>query len=162
MTTTPATTLQDDIQALTLGLRELTDRVALTELCDRYVRHLDKDRASDAWLGSVFTEDAHLTFPMGEFRGMEGLTAFQKMARTTFERTHHISSNYDIRVDGDRALIGAHLMAVHVRRREEPNSHFTIGGHYDAEAVRTQDGWRIRTFTFDLVWNAGDPPAGKM
>lgn len=155
------TTTQDDLAALGLKLRELTDRVELTELCDRYVRHLDKDRGSDAWLGSVFTEDVRLRFPMGEYKGMEGLAAFQQMARTTFERTHHISSNYDIRLDGDRALVGAHLTAVHVRRRQEPGGHFAIGGHYEAGAVRTDEGWRIRTFDFDLVWNAGEPPAGK-
>lgn len=153
---------QQEIQQINARLQELTDRIELTELCDRYVRHLDKDRGSDAWLPTVFTEDAHLTFPMGEFKGMEGLAGFQKMARTTFERTHHISSNYDIRLDGDRAQVGAHLMAVHVRRGDEPSSHFTIGGHYEAEAVRTDAGWRIRTFVFDLVWNAGEPPAGKV
>ncbi|WP_406864167.1 nuclear transport factor 2 family protein [Streptomyces sp. HUAS MG47] len=159
MTTTAS---PHDLQALGRRLQELTDRIELTELCDRYVRHLDKDRADDAWLGSVFTEDAHLTFPFGEFNGIEGLKGFQAMARTTVERTHHLSSNYDIRLDGDRARIGAHLMAVHVRRSEEPSGHFTIGGHYEADAVRTDEGWRIRTFVFDLVWNAGDPPTGKV
>ncbi|RPK90880.1 MULTISPECIES: nuclear transport factor 2 family protein [Streptomyces] len=155
------TTTAPDLADLSRRLQALTDRTELTELCDRYVRHLDQDRHSDHWLESVFTTDAHLTFPMGEFKGMEGLIAFQAMARTTFERTHHLSSNYDIRLDGDSARVTAHLMAVHVRNRAEPNSHFTIGGHYEAQAVRTADGWRIRTFVFDLVWNAGDPPAGK-
>jgi hypothetical protein len=142
-------------------LRELTDRAAITRLCDRYTMHLDADRDNDEWLGSVFTPDAHLTFPFGEYQGLAGLAEFQQMARTTFARTHHLSSNYSVDLDGDKARVRAHLMAVHVPRSAEPGLHFTIGGHYDAQAVRTPDGWRIRQLVFDLVWNAGQAPGGK-
>ncbi|NED04935.1 nuclear transport factor 2 family protein [Streptomyces sp. SID6648] len=154
------TTTAPDLADLSRRLEALTDRVELTELCDRFVRHLDQDRHSDHWLDSVFITDTHLTFPMGEFKGREGQVAFLETARKNFERTHHLSSNYDIRLDGDSARVTAHLVAVHLRRSAEPNSHFSIGGHYEAEAVRTADGWRLRTLAFDLVWNAGDPPAG--
>ncbi|MFF8608915.1 nuclear transport factor 2 family protein [Streptomyces sp. NPDC015346] len=156
------TATTDDLAVLSRRVAELTDRVEIAELCDRYTANLDKNRGSDDWLPSVFTEDAHLTFPMGEYKGLAGLAAFQQMARTTFERTHHISANYAIRLDGDRAEVAAHLTAVHVRRREEPDGHFAIGGHYDAEVVRTPQGWRISRFVFDLVWRAGEPPAGKV
>ncbi|MEU1185465.1 nuclear transport factor 2 family protein [Streptomyces sp. NPDC005820] len=145
------------LAALTTQVRLLSDRAAIAELCDRYVRHLDKDRHNDDWFDAVFTDDVHLTFPMGEYKGVEGLADFQRMARTTFERTHHIGSNYTIELDGDRAGVRAHLTAVHVKRGEEPTAHFDIGGHYEAEAVRTPAGWRIRRFVFDLVWSAGDP-----
>lgn len=148
----------DEITALRAQLQALSDRAAISDLCDRYVMHLDKNRDSDAWLDSVFTEDVRLTFPMGEYKGMNGLAAFQEMARTTFERTHHVSSNHAIELDGDRAKVRAHLLAVHVRRGEQTGTHFDIGGHYDAEAVRTVEGWRIRRFTFDLVWHAGERP----
>jgi hypothetical protein len=153
------TVTTDDVAAMGIRLRVLTDRAEVSELCDRYVLHLDKDRDNDDWLASVFTEDAHLIFPMGEYKGLDGLAAFQRMARDTFSRTHHLSSNYVIRMDGDRAEVRAHLMAVHVRERAEPGVHFDIGGHYEAEAVRTPAGWRLRRFVFDLVWHAGQRPA---
>lgn len=149
---------QDDIAALRSELRALSDRAEIARLCDRYATHLDKSRHTDAWLDTVFTDDALLTFPMGQYKGMEGLARFQEMARTTFERTHHISSNYDIELHTDRAHVRAHLMAAHVTRRDDTGRHFMIGGHYDAEAVRTPLGWRIRELTFDLVWTSGSPP----
>ncbi|MGW3892671.1 nuclear transport factor 2 family protein [Micromonospora chokoriensis] len=149
--------MTDDITALAAQVRQLSDRAAITELCDRYVLHLDKDRHNDDWFGAVFTDDCHLTFPMGEYKGFDGLAAFQQMARKTFETTHHIGSNYTIVLDGDHADIRAHLTAVHVKRSAEPSAHFDIGGHYEAVAVRTPVGWRIRRFVFDLVWAAGDP-----
>jgi hypothetical protein len=155
------TSTDDVVAALQAQVQALSDRAEITELCDRYLMHLDKNRGNDSWFDSVFTEDVHLTFPMGEYKGMAALAEFQEMARTTFERTHHIGSNYSIRLDGDRARVRAHLTAVHVRRREEPDTHFDIGGHYEAEVVRTPGGWRIRRFTFDLVWHAGQAPKVK-
>ncbi|MFC0598038.1 nuclear transport factor 2 family protein [Streptomyces palmae] len=139
-------------------LRLLNDRLELTQLCDRYILHLDKDRAHDSWLETIFTEDAHLTFPFGEFMGIEGLAAFQRMARTNFARTHHISANHTVDLDGDHARVHAHLMAHHVPRADEPAGHFDIGGHFEARARRTPNGWRIHRFVFDLVWQSGQPP----
>ncbi|MFD5013006.1 nuclear transport factor 2 family protein [Streptomyces chartreusis] len=155
-------TTPDELAQLGAQVRTLADRAAITEVCDRYVHHLDADRHNDTWFGSVFTADVHLTFPFGEFKGFEGLAGFQQMARTTFERTHHLAGNYTIDLhpggDEDAARVRAHLMAVHVRRPDEPAAHFDIGGHYEAELTRTPAGWRIRRFTFDLVWNAGQGP----
>jgi hypothetical protein len=148
----------DDVAALRAELHALSDRAEIAQLCDRYARHLDHGRESDSWLDTVFTDDVVLTFPMGAYKGMDGLAEFQRMARTTFERTHHISSNYSIVLDGDQAQVHAHLLAVHVRRRAEPSEHFMLGGHYQAQTVRTPRGWRIQRFTFDLVWTAGAPP----
>lgn len=139
-------------------MSSISDRADLTALADLYVTHLDRDRHRDDWFGEVFTDDAHLTFPMGEYKGTAGLTEFQELARTTFERTHHTATNYTIDVDGDRATIRAHLTAVHVRKAAAPAEHFTIGGHYEAGAVRTPDGWRIQRFVFDLVWHEGQAP----
>ncbi|MEU0743266.1 nuclear transport factor 2 family protein [Streptomyces sp. NPDC006134] len=150
----------DALTALREQVRLLVDRAEITALCDRYITHLDKDRHRDDWFGSVFTDDAHLVFPMGEYKGAAGLAEFQEMARATFERTHHLASNYTVGIDGDTARIGAHLTAVHLRRAAEPGSHFDIGGHFEAEAVRTPEGWRLRRFVFALAWHTGDRPQG--
>ncbi|MFD7527325.1 MULTISPECIES: nuclear transport factor 2 family protein [unclassified Streptomyces] len=154
------TTTEETVAALRAELRDLRDRAELTALGDRYVTHLDRDRHRDDWFGSVFTDDVHLTFPMGEYKGTAGLAEFQALARTTFERTHHTASNHTVDLDGDRARIRAHLTAVHVRTATEPGTHFTIGGHYEAAAVRTADGWRINRFVFDPVWHEGQGPQG--
>jgi SnoaL-like domain len=142
-----------------IQLQVLIDRAEIAQLCDRYAMHLDRDRDNDDWLSSVFTDDARLVFPTGEYQGMAGLIEFQQMGRENFESSHHISANHYIELEGDRALVRGHLIAVHVRRRAEPGRHFDIGGHYDAEAVRTPDGWRFRSFDFALAWIDGEVPA---
>jgi hypothetical protein len=153
-------TTTDDLAALpAAALRDLTDRLDLDRLCTQYVLHLDRDHDDDSWLPEVFTPDAVLTFPMGRFRGLAGLVGFQDMVRANFARTHHVSSNHDVRPDGDRARLRAHLVARHVPRAEDPTSHYDLGGHYEAEAVRTPDGWRISRLDFDVVWTTGEPPS---
>lgn len=142
-------------------VRLLGDRAEISQLCDRYVMHLDRDRHDDSWLTAVFTDDAWLTFPFGEYRGLAGLAEFQDMARTNVARTHHMSANHHIEVDGDTARVRVHLVAVHVPGADEPGRHFDIGGHYEATAVRTPAGWRLRRLVFDLVWADGQPPEGR-
>ncbi|WP_369147315.1 nuclear transport factor 2 family protein [Streptomyces sp. R44] len=155
------TTAPGELAELRATVRTLSDRAEIAAVCERYAMHLDRDRGNDDWFGQVFTDDVHLVFPMGEYKGMEGLAAFQQMARTTFARTHHLTGAYAIDLDGDEARVRAHLTAFHVREPAEPSAHFAIGGHYDAHVVRTPAGWRIRSFVFDLVWNAGEAPGAK-
>ncbi|UCM87073.1 nuclear transport factor 2 family protein [Streptomyces marincola] len=150
--------LLSQVTALRAEVAALRDRADVAALCDRYVGYLDHGRDHDDWFGSVFTEDARLTFPFGEYEGFAGLAAFQDMARTTFERTHHIGGTNDIDIDNDRARVRGIVLAVHLRRGDEPDSHFQIGGHYRADVVRTPAGWRLSGFFFDLVWRAGEPP----
>lgn len=140
-------------------VRTLTDRAELAALCDGYVAHLDHSRDSDTWFSEIFTEDVHLVYPMGEYKGHAGVAEFQVMARSTFARTHHMAANYRFDLDGDRAGVRAHLTASHLPDPEDPATRFAIGGHFEAEAVRTEAGWRIREFVFDLVWRVGPTPA---
>jgi hypothetical protein len=148
----------DDSAHLREQLRELVDRSAIVRLCDSYVEHLDFSRDDDDWLSSVFTEDAEVIFPMGAYRGLAGLTEFQQMARANFARSHHIAGNYTVQLGGDHARVRAHLIAVHVGRPDMPGDHFDIGGHYEADVVRTTRGWRISRFVFDIVWMNGTQP----
>jgi hypothetical protein len=148
----------DDIAGMLFTqLRELSDRDEVTRLCDRYVFHLDRDRYDDSWLGTVFTDDAQLSFPFGEYHGLSGIAEFQEMTRRV-ERTHHISANHVIELDGDSARVRAQLTAVHVPRAVAPTEHFGIGGHYHADLVRGEQGWRIRKFVFELAWQSGHAP----
>lgn len=153
-------TESNDLAEIGARLRTLSDRWEITALCDRYARALDLGRHDDSWFDTVFTPDVELTFPMGTYAGAAGLSRFQEMSRGVFDGTFHLGGNYDIAVDGDQGQVHAHLMAVHVPDKDEPDRHFAIGGHYQAAVVRSAAGWRISRFVFDLVWRAGDPPAG--
>ncbi|WP_455354484.1 nuclear transport factor 2 family protein [Streptomyces sp. SYSU K217416] len=155
----------DEIAALRDRLRTLTDRAEIRDLFDRYVVSLDligerdyADDYDDDWFRTVFTEDARFVFPIGDHKGVEGFAAFQREARARWARTHHITANHVVDVDGDRAVIRAHQFATHVHPGSPAlGSHFDVGGCYEVRAVRTGEGWRFDDVAFHVVWATGEP-----
>ncbi|GAA2427546.1 nuclear transport factor 2 family protein [Streptomyces macrosporus] len=145
--------------ALRDQVRVLTDRSEITTLIDRYVILLDtqdENGFDDTWPRRLFTEDVHVTFPVGEHRGLDGLAEFHYRAKQKFDRTHHIASNYLIDLDGDRADVRFQMIAIHVHPGDGPL--FEVGGHYEGEAVRTDEGWRIRRWGYHVAWSTGPRP----
>jgi hypothetical protein len=157
------TAKHDDTTTLVEAVRSLTDRAEISELIDRYITAFDvltERPRDDAWYRNIFTDDVRLTFPVGSHRGITGLAEFQRTAKAKWARTHHLTSNYVIDVDGDRATVRAHLLATHVYAGDAPQGRLSVGSHADAAAIRTQAGWRLRELTFGLVWSAAEvsPP----
>jgi hypothetical protein len=151
-------------------LQDLTDRAAISQLIDRYTILLDtqdEKGCDDDWPRYLFAEDCHLTFPIGSYQGLDRLAEFHLRAKQRFVRTHHVSTNHTIVIhDEDRADVRFQMLAVHehlaqTRQRQptDPGPLFKIGGYYDAETVRTADGWRFRKWTFHVVWTEGVAPA---
>jgi SnoaL-like domain len=155
----------EEAQPLDLArlVRSLSDRVDISELIDRYITAFDlltDEPRDDEWYLSVFTEDIRLVFPVGGHTGIDGLAEFNRAARAKWARTHHLSANHLVTLDGDRATVRAHLLVTHVPDIDETGHHLSTGSHFDATAVRTPAGWRLREIVFTLVWISGQPPAG--
>ncbi|GHF64549.1 hypothetical protein GCM10010218_52660 [Streptomyces mashuensis] len=155
---------QDELAELRAQVRELTDRAAINELLDRYIVLLDtqdENGFDDTWPPTVFTDDVRMTFPVGTCEGLSDVAQLHHVAKNRFARTLHLSSNHTVALDGDRAEVRLHVVATHVHHPSgEDRPHFDIGGYYKGEAVRTEAGWRLRTWAFHLVWSTGPGPDG--
>jgi hypothetical protein len=141
-------------ETLARTVRSLADRAEISELIDRYITAFDQLIAvprDDDWYRSVFTSDLRLTFPIGGHSGIDGVAEFNRAARAKWARTHHLSANHLVSLDGDRATVRAHLLVTHVPADDEA-ARLSTGSHFDAAAVRTPDGWRMRELIFHLVW----------
>ncbi|WP_410537965.1 nuclear transport factor 2 family protein [Streptomyces sp. KL2] len=146
--------------ALRDQVRMLADRSEITALLDRYVVLLDtqdENGFDETWPRRIFTEDVRLVFPIGEHHGLDGLSEFHYRAKRKFVRTHHLASNYLVDLDGDRAAFRFQMISTHVHPGEKPL--FEVGGHYEGEAVRTDEGWRIRRWTYHVAWSTGPGPS---
>ncbi|MEO3975097.1 nuclear transport factor 2 family protein [Streptomyces sp. CAU 1734] len=155
----PETAHDTELAALTTRIRELSDRIELRELFDAYVTALDLagDPGDRARYTALFTEDATFTFPIGTCTGITAYTAFQAAARARWAHTHHLSANHTITLHGDRARLRVHQSATHLHHTPG-HTPFTIGGHYDAHAVRTPGGWRLNRVAFHVTWTTGTSP----
>jgi len=72
-----------------------------------------------------------------------------------YRATHHLSANHQIRIDGDGASSVSYLQAVHVR--EAPGDHWSAGGWYECDYLRTSAGWKFRRVRLSAVWLSGTP-----
>nr|BFD88922.1 hypothetical protein KitaXyl93_02820 [Kitasatospora sp. Xyl93] len=172
MTTAPApvTPTAADFAALEQRVRALTDRADLTGLIDGYLLSLDTvphggGRFDEAWERRYFTPDVRITSPVGQHEGIDGLAESEQATLGKFERTQHVGANYMIDLDGDRATVRWNALMTHVHlastqraRGEEPGGHFDVGGTFTGEAVRTPDGWRLRSLDVRAVWTNGKGP----
>lgn len=170
--TATSTTSDMDVDELRRQVGVLTDRAEVNQLIDRFARDLD-DRTLHrqpfdvAWVRSYFTDDASVEYPVGEATGSAAIAALiDGRGMAPFQRTHHVTTNHLIDIDGDRARVRFNLIATHVfaeevrqRRGDEPGARFTVGDYYEGEVVRTGEGWRFSHQTLHVVWIDGTPPS---
>jgi hypothetical protein len=173
MTATTGTTETTDPGALDDLLRQvrtLTDRAAVVDLLDRFFRDLDERTAADRpfdvdWVRSYFTDDARVEYPVGAAQGVDDIAGRIAVGMGGFQRAQHITTNYVVDLDGDRATVRCNLLATHVhteaarrRRGMAPGARFTVGDYYDNELLRTPAGWRIARQVLHVTWIEGLPP----
>ncbi|MDV8025329.1 nuclear transport factor 2 family protein [Rhodococcus sp. IEGM 1330] len=143
--------------------RQILDRAEISELIDRYMVGADTadDESQDStWYRQIFSDSPRLSFPIGEQIGFEGLAEFHRLARLSWQATHHVSANHIIDVDGDSARVRVQLIGTHVSHGALGGEllradRFDIGAYYIGSALRTDFGWRIDMLTFTIVWESG-------
>jgi 3-phenylpropionate/cinnamic acid dioxygenase small subunit len=131
----------------------LIDRLDVMELVNRYGRAMDR-RDWDAF-AAVFAEDATADYTSviartrredtttpeaAVLRGRAAIVEWMQAARVNGETLLHFMTNHIVEVDGDRATLWNY---VHERQGAY--------GSYAIEAVRTDEGWRIRSLVLDLT-----------
>lgn len=143
-------------------LQALTDHTEITSLIDHFFHALDERELDPPWGRSIFTEDAHVRFPIGEHHGRDAVVAAIAAGMSRFGPTQHSGSNYLIELDGDRATVRWNAIQTHLPPDATPETEpFVSGGYYDGEVVRTGDGWRFRRQQYHLVWITGRPPMAR-
>lgn len=129
---------------MALSLQEISDRFEIQDLIVDYADAIDNcdiDR-----LDNIFSTDAFIDYTAmgGEAGDLEKIKAFLKSALPLFKNTQHMISNYQIKIDGDKAS-GKIMCFNPMQLNDKNNDHpvMFLGLWYVDEYVRTADGWRI-------------------
>lgn len=138
-------------------LRWLVDRAAISDLFDEYARCVD---AKD-WQGfaALFIARGSLEVAGVRLEGERIVTAGDIVA--DYDRTHHVTTNHAIEINGDRATARARVIATHVRDGQAPTVHGDMGGEYACSMQRTRDGWRFVHVRAGTVWMNGTDLPGR-
>jgi ketosteroid isomerase-like protein len=143
------------------------DRLQIADALYRFAAGLDENDGEI--LASAFTEDAVFDgSPSGRKIGIEwpavtGREAIVAMCASVIGPldTSHSASNIRVSLDGDTAVVKAHLMAQHFLPGEGPRpdhtDHALLMNRVDADVVRDGDRWRLRRLTIDNAWFEGNP-----
>jgi 3-phenylpropionate/cinnamic acid dioxygenase small subunit len=139
------------------AMTERDERDELVELMSRYANMLDArnwDELSRLVFCDELTSDfSSLGVPVTTL-SRDAWCQGSKQLISSWAATHHAITNHRIAIDGDRASIRTHIRAEHWAPPEVaadgPNCWLVVG-FYDNVAVRTPEGWRLRSIKLTLT-----------
>jgi hypothetical protein len=140
--------------ALEAALRELADKQEIEQVLVNHGRGID--RADLALMQSCYHPDAQVDY--GLFVG-PGYAFAEMVTSQPLDRplTTHRTSNFWIRVDGDRAVAESYGLAYRDETDEGDRVQRLMGGRYLDRLERRDGVWRIAHRTFVLDWNVNLP-----
>ncbi|MEU6082181.1 nuclear transport factor 2 family protein [Streptomyces sp. NPDC047108] len=142
-------------EALLRRLRALEDKDALHTLLLRGWHALDRNDW-DTW-SRCWTEDAVLEFgPWQQIHGREAIRAKVHEAEAPYATMQHHILNATFDVQGDRATGVGYMWFVAVAEPDRSADPYAMGGPYDWEFVRAEDGWRLSRLRIGVRWTRGE------
>jgi hypothetical protein len=132
---------------------------AITSL--RYTYALAIDTRDWPLLRSIFTDT--ITMDFSSYSGQPSATMPVeewidgcKVLFTGLDATQHVMTNPLVEVDGDSARQRMYMKAEHFLQNDSGNADFALGGYYDDQLIRTEEGWKIEAVTLTVLWNRGN------
>src|SRR5262249_13022058 len=116
-------------------LKELLDRHEIAGLVDRLGLWLDEKRFDEA--PTILTEHATAETPGGTARGIEAVVEQARRSHGEEVGTQHAITNKVIDLEGDRASVGANLLATFFDPGQRSAPRRQLGERYAFEVVRT-------------------------
>ena len=137
----------------------VADRLEIEDLITDYAAIIDSGEVDR--LDDIFTPDAEIDYSaMGGAKGAyPEVKEFLRKALKGFKNTQHLISNFEIRLDGDRAT--GKIMCFNPMEMETGERPaipvFFIGLWYHDEYVKTPAGWRIAKRSETKSWTHNLP-----
>ena len=138
----------------------LADKLELTELANKLFMYTDAKQWQQM-LDEVFT--GKVWFDMSSAGGGQAgeiaapaICAAWKEGLSPLDAVHHQAGHYLITVEGDKASVYAYAVAFHYKKAALKGQTRSFVGSYDLEAIRTDEGWRLSQFKYNLKYIDGN------
>ena len=141
-------------------LQRLADEAELRDLIHRYAFGLDTEDW-ELWR-SVFADQVAIDltdFQPGPIPEPIDADIHVRGARRLFanlDASQHFIGTHRFEIDGDRAVIKAHMRAEHWLSSGEGGDRYTMFGTYTDECIRTPDGWKMTRVKLALLHQEGN------
>lgn len=138
----------------------IVDKIELNELANKLFMYVDAQQW-DKILNEVMTEN--VWFDMQSAGGAEPESIAAKdicsMWRDGFsglDAVHHQAGHYLIDVHSNEANIFGYAVAFHFKKSAQNGKTRTFVGSYDLKAIKTEKGWRLNQFKYNLKYIDGN------
>jgi hypothetical protein len=145
-------------------IEQVMDRLEIEDLITDYAAIIDGGDVDK--LDAIFTPDAAIDYSaMGGAKGAyPEVKEFLRKALKGFRNTQHLISNFEIKLNGDRAT--GKIMCFNPMEMDSGERPaipvFFIGLWYHDEYVKTADGWRIAKRSESKSWTHNLPSFMKL
>lgn len=134
----------------------LQDRASLIDVVCRFAVSIDRRRWDD--FASCFAERVEInTVRTGTWVsvGRDEIVATQRRVFESYTATQHLSTNHQVTIDGDRAIVVATLNATHYLEGAAGGDFHQQVGYYEYQLAR-ENTWRITGVEQFLHWQRGN------
>ena len=140
-------------------MEPFSTREQIVEVVNKLFVYTDS-REWDKLQDEVFTTELYLD--MAALGGEAKATTAKDVCdqwRTGFEgldAVNHLAGNYLVRITGDTADVFAYATATHYKSTATQGKTREFVGSYNLHLVRTEAGWRIDIFKYNLKYSNGN------
>jgi hypothetical protein len=137
----------------------LLDRTEIVDVTHRMARCLDQldwVALRQCFRDEIAVRYEHVVDDRVEAMPTAEFVATWRDAMSGLETTQHLLTNHRVVVDGDEATCTAYCLIQHYYPEPSGGCVWTLGGHYDFEFARADDGWRIAELEMAECWAQGN------
>lgn len=141
------------------AMKDYSTRDLITEAVNKLFNYTDA-RQWDKLLNDVFTND--VLFDMSSLGGPKAIMTAKDicdMWQKGFEgidAINHLAGNYLVDIKQDSADVFAYATATHYKASATKGKTREFVGTYDIHLTKTQNGWRIDQFRYNLKYATGN------
>jgi hypothetical protein len=138
---------------------QLADKIELTELSNKLFMYVDAQQWNKV-VSEVFTEDVwfDMTSAGGEAKKLSAkeICEIWRQGFIGLDAVHHQAGHYLISVNGSNADIYGYAVATHYKKAAAKGNSRMFVGSYDLKASKSDKGWRLTQFKYNLKYIDGN------
>ena len=140
-----------------MSTQEVADKIELTELANKLFMYTDAQQWKRL-VNEVFCHE--VWFDIGDEQAQNlHATEICEMWRQGFlglDAVHHQAGHYLINIEQGSADVYGYAVATHFKKTATKGNTRTYTGSYDLKATRTDKGWRLSQFKYNLKFLDGN------
>lgn len=139
----------------------IADKFELQELANKLFMYVDAQQW-DKVINEVFSPEVWFDMKSaggGEPKliGAKDICTIWQQGFAGLDAIHHQAGQYLISIDSIEANIFAYAVAFHFKQSAQKGKTRSFVGSYDLKAIKTNTGWRLNQFKYNLKYIDGNP-----